>query len=84
MDPNPRPPAWTDQRWAAAWTAWVVYFAIVERAALKSGNRRAPLSYFLRHTLGYRRHPWHRRAGQALAGGAFVWLINHLAEPPKD
>lgn len=82
MDSNPSTP--TDQRWALAWTGWVIYFAVVERAAIKSGNRRAPLSFFLRHTLGVGRHPWHRRAGQVAAGGAFVWLVNHLAETPKD
>ncbi len=74
----------TDQRWAIAWTLWVLYFAAVERAAIKSGNRRAPLSYFLRHLLGVSRQPMHKAAGQVVAGGAFVWLVNHLATPPKD
>lgn len=84
MDPNPKPPAWTDQRWAYAWTAWVIWFAVVERAAIKSGNRRAPLSYYLRHVLGVRRQPWHRRAGQVAAGAGVVWLISHLYDSVKD
>lgn len=80
MDPSPK----TDQRWVIAWTLWLLYFAAVERAAMKSGNKRAPLSYFLRHALGVGRQPWHKAAGQVVAGGAFVWLISHLVEPPKD
>lgn len=79
MDPNR-----SDQAWAAAWAVWVAYFAAVEYAAVRSGNRRAPLSYFLRHALGVRREGWHRRAGQVVAGGAFVWLAQHLVELPKD
>lgn len=73
-----------DARWAAAWSAWVLYFAAVERAAMKSGNPRAPLSHFLRHVMGVNRQPWHRALGQVVAGGAFVWLISHLVTPPKD
>lgn len=84
MDLNRKRPAWTDQEWAVAWGAWVLYFAAVEWAAIRSGNHRAPLSYFLRHALGVRREGWHRRAGQVVAGGAFVWLAQHLVELPKD
>lgn len=81
MDPNRNQ---GDRHWAIAWTAWLVYFAVVERAAIRSGNRRAPLSYYLRHALGMSRKPWHKRLGQFVAGGGIVWLLQHLAELPKD
>lgn len=83
MDRNRNPPL-PDRKWAAAWTAWLVYFAAVERAAIKSGNPKAPLSFYLRHALGVRRQPWHKHAGQVVAGGAIVWVLQHLAEIPKD
>lgn len=74
----------SEHRWAVAWTVWVLYFAAVERAAIKSGDPEAPLSFFLRNALGVQRHELHRKAGQAIAGGAFVWLAQHLVELPKD
>lgn len=78
--PSPTPQSPPDWRWAAVWGGWALYFALAERAALKSNNPQAPLSYFLRQALGIAHSPWHRRAGRIVAGGAFVWLIEHLAE----
>lgn len=69
-----------DWQWAAVWGGWALYFALAERAAIKSRNPHAPLSFFLRHGLGIPHSQWHRHVGQAIAGGAFVWLINHLSE----
>jgi hypothetical protein len=80
MKPPPSPPRQIDWRWAAVWSGWIAYFAIAERAAIKSSNPQAPLSYFLRHGLGIPHSQWHRHAGQAIAGGAFVWLVQHLTE----
>lgn len=78
--PSPMRSPSTDLRWAVVWGGWVTYFALAERAAIKSKNPQAPLSYFLRQALGIAHSPWHRRAGRIVAGGAFVWLIEHLAE----
>lgn len=70
----------TDRAWRAAWTGWVVYFGVVEYYALKSRNPKAPLSYYMRHTLGIPRSPMHRRAGQVAFGAGIVWIIQHLYE----
>lgn len=69
-----------DRAWRLAWTGWVSYFGVVEYYALKSKNPRAPLSYYLRHTLGIPRSPVHRKAGQVAFGAGIVWLISHLYE----
>lgn len=76
----------TDRRWEYVWAGWIGYFAVAEWAALRSGNRRAPLSYFLRTTLGVAKNPVHSKVGQVVAGGALVWLVVHLwAElPPPE
>lgn len=74
----------TDKKWAAVWGGWVAYFVVAEHLAIKSENGKAPLSYFLRHALGVPHSSWHRRAGQVVAGGAFVWLVQHLAERTID
>lgn len=70
----------TDRAWRAAWSGWVIYFGVAEYVALKTKNPKAPLSYYLRHTLGIRRSPMHQRAGQIALGAGAVWLINHLYE----
>lgn len=64
--------------WRTIWAIWVVYFCVAEWFALKSKNQKAPLSYFMRTTLGIRRKPVHRRAGQVAFGAGIVWLISHL------
>lgn len=69
-----------DRHWRTLWAGWVVYFAATEYAALRSGNPKAPLSYFLRHTLGIPYSPMRRRAGQAALGAGMVWFIGHLYE----
>lgn len=69
-----------DRHWRAIWATWVAYFAAAECAALRSGNRKAPFSYFMRTTLGVRRHPVHHRAGQVVFGAGIVWLLAHLYE----
>jgi hypothetical protein len=71
-------------RWKLVWAGWVIYFAVAERQALKSKDPRAPLSYFLRHTLGIPRSPVHRRAGQVAFGAGIVWLVAHLYERGVD
>jgi hypothetical protein len=70
----------TDRRWRLTWAAWVGAFAVAEWAAVRSGNPKAPLSYFLRTSLGVSvsYHPVHRKVGQVVAGGAIVWLVVHL------
>lgn len=71
----------TERQWRTIWAGWVVYFAAAEYAALKSENPKAPLSYFMRHTLGIPGGaPFHRRAGQVAFGAGMVWLITHLYE----
>jgi hypothetical protein len=67
-----------DRRWQLVWAAWVSGFAVAEWAAVRSGNPKAPLSYFLRHSLGVSYHPIYRRAGQAVAGGTLVWFCAHI------
>lgn len=69
-----------DRHWRAVWAGWVVYFATAEYVAIRSNNHKAPLSYFLRHTLGIRRSPLHRRAGQVAFISGFAWLAHHLYE----
>jgi len=74
----------TDDQWSAIWAAWIAYFVAAERAALKSGNRKAPLSYFLRRALGTHHKPLHRYAGQVAMGAGVVWLIDHLYQGIKE
>lgn len=74
----------TDEHWSAIWAAWIAYFVAAERAALKSGNRKAPLSYFLRRALGTHHKPLHRYAGQIAMGAGVVWLVDHLYQEVKD
>lgn len=73
-----------DATWRTVWAGWVVYFGVAEWAALRSNNPKAPLSYFLRHTLGIRHTPMHRRAGQVAFGAGIVWLVAHLYEKNSD
>lgn len=68
------------RRWRAAWSGWIAYFAVTEYIAVKSGDPKAPLSYYLRHTLGVPRSPLHRRAGQVAFGAGVVWLVHHIYE----
>jgi hypothetical protein len=74
----------TDEQWSAIWAAWIAYFVAAERAALKSGNPRAPLSHFLRRALGTHTKPLHRYAGQVAFGAGVVWLIDHLWQGVKE
>jgi hypothetical protein len=74
----------TDEQWSAVWAAWIAYFVAAERAALKSGNPKAPLSHFLRRALGTHQQPLYRYAGQIAFGAGVVWLISHLYEGVKD
>lgn len=74
----------TDEQWSAIWAAWIAYFVAAERAALKSGNPKAPLSHFLRRALGTHHKPLYRYAGQVAFGSGIVWLISHLYEEIKD
>lgn len=74
----------TDRRWRNVWAGWVVYFAVAEYAALKTDDPKAPLSYFIRHTLGIPGAPAHRRAGQIAFGAGIVWLVTHLYEKGGD
>jgi hypothetical protein len=74
----------TDRDWALVWTAWVAYFGIAEYYALRSKNPRAPLSYYLRHSLGIPRSPLHRKAGQVALGAGVVWFVTHLYERASD
>jgi hypothetical protein len=69
-----------DRSWALVWTGWVAYFGVAEYVALRSKDPRAPLSYYLRHSLGIPRSPAHRRAGQVALGAGMVWLVTHLYE----
>ena len=73
-----------DRHWRTVWAGWVAYFAVAEYAAIKSGNTKAPLSYFMRHTLGVPYSPAHRRAGQIAFGAGIVWLVSHLYERNSD
>lgn len=70
----------TDRHWRAVWGFWVAYFTVAEYAALKSGSHKAPFSYFMRTTLGVRRHPLHHRAGQAALVTGIAWLTLHIYE----
>lgn len=70
----------SDRQWRMLWAGWIAYFAAVEYAANRSGNPKAPLSYFMRHTLGIPYSPVHRHAGQVAFGSGIVWLISHLYE----
>lgn len=70
----------TDRVWRTAWTGWVAAFGVIEYCALKSRNPKAPLSYYMRHTLGVPHSPLHRRAGQVAFGAGIVWLIQHIYE----
>lgn len=74
----------TDRRWRAVWASWIGYFAVAEYAALKSRNPKAPLSYFMRTTLGVRHHPLHHRAGQCAFAASVIWLATHLYERVTD
>lgn len=74
----------TDRRWRLVWAGWIAYFAAAEYAALKSGSDKAPFSYFMRTTLGVRRHPVHHRAGQVVFGAGIVWLLAHIYERSID
>lgn len=74
----------TDEQWSAVWAAWIAYFVAAERAALKSGNRKAPLSHFLRRALGTHHKPLHRYAGQIAFGAGVIWLVDHLYQGIKE
>lgn len=74
----------TDKQWKLIWGAWAAYFAVAEYYALKSKNPKAPLSYFLRKTLGVPHTVAHRRAGRIALGGGVVWLIEHLYQAQKE
>jgi hypothetical protein len=74
----------TDWQWQTTWTAWVGYFAVAEYLALKSKDPKAPLSYYMRHTLGIPRSPVHRWAGQVTLGAGVVWLVQHLYQRNTD
>jgi hypothetical protein len=69
-----------EDSWRTIWALWVAYFGVAEYLALKSKNPKAPLSYFLRRSLGIRHRPLHQRAGQMALGAGVVWLISHLYE----
>jgi hypothetical protein len=73
-----------DAQWRTAWAIWIIYFAVAEYAANKSGDPKAPLSFFLRHTLGIPRTSWHRRAGYVALGSGVVWTVQHLYERNTD
>lgn len=80
MTTNPEP----HRHWRMVWTGWVVYFGVAEYVALRTKDPKAPLSYYLRHTLGIPRSPMHRRAGQVALGAGVVWLVQHLYERKTD
>ena len=69
---------WTETDWATVWAAWATGFAVAEYYALKHGNPKAPLSHHLRRTLGIRKRPAYRYAGQVAFGASIVWLVDHL------
>jgi len=69
-----------DRRWRTIWAGWLIYFGAAEYAALRSKNPKAPLSYFLRYTLGIPHSPMHRRAGQVALGAGIVCLVVHIYE----
>lgn len=73
-----------DRRWGLVWTGWVAYFGAAEYVALRSKDPKAPLSYYLRHSLGIPRPGLHRRAGYVALGAGAVWLIQHLYERSID
>lgn len=68
----------TEQRWAKVWLLWIAYFGVAEYFALRSKDRKAPLSFHLRKALGIRRRPWHQRTGQVALGAGTIWLFVHL------
>lgn len=74
----------TDRNWSLVWTTWAVFFCVAEYYAIKSKNPKAPLTYYLRNSLGIPRSPMHRRAGQVALGGGVVWLVQHLYEKASD
>jgi hypothetical protein len=74
----------TDRRWALVWTGWVAYFGAAEYYALRTKDPKAPLSYYLRHSLGIPHSPMHRRAGYVTLGAGVVWLVQHLYERASD
>jgi hypothetical protein len=73
-----------DEHWRHAWVAWIVAFAVLEGAALRSKNPKAPLCHFLRTTLGIRHKPIYRRAGQVALGAGLVWFVTHLYENQEN
>lgn len=64
--------------WATVWAVWAATFAVAEYYAIKSGKAHAPLSHHLRRTLGIRKKPVYRYAGQVALGGGVIWLVDHL------
>lgn len=73
-----------DRRWSLVWTGWVAYLGVAEYIAIKSKDPRAPLTYYLRHSLGVPRSPMHRRAGQVALGAGVVWLVQHIYERTSE
>lgn len=74
----------SDRYWRTVWGTWIIYFGVAEWAALRSGNRKAPLSYFLRHSLGIPYGQAHQWAGRMVLGAGVIWLCSHLYEKNTD
>lgn len=68
----------TRTKWGLVWTGWVAYFAVAEAIAIRTGEYDAPLTAHMRHTLGAKKHPVIRTAGQVALLGGVVWLVDHL------
>ncbi len=68
----------SESDWATIWAAWATAFAVAEYYALKSGNAKAPLSHHIRRTLGVKKAPVYRYAGQVAFGATAVWFVAHI------
>jgi hypothetical protein len=63
------------RRWSIVWGAWIAYFIVAERIALRGHHKDAPLSAHLRWWLGVHKGCWWGRVAFA---GFFCWLSRHL------
>lgn len=65
-------------QWSLVWGVWALYFAAAETVAVKSRQKDAPLSAYLRSLLRTQHGGVQRTAGQVFLGAFLAWLVPHL------
>lgn len=64
--------------WPLVWALWALYFAVAETVAVRSRQKNAPLSSYLRSLLGTHRGTTQRTIGQVSLGAFIGWFVTHL------